>query len=614
MYVNLSMKTLFFILFLVFTVGIYCTAYGQDVFDTTHVPGIYKKIESFSSKRKFTRLLHGLILKPVNTTSSSSSNSDTQKNSFFVAYEGKIIRNIHIVTLDPFGYSILDTNSHPRSFLEKSGNSLHLKTQNKIIRNRLLIHKNEPFDSLFVNESERLIRSQTYIHDVSTTVLPLGANSDSVDVYFRVLDLWSIIADGGLSAERGTFQLTDKNLIGFGHTFSSAYTQNFTKGTNAFSAYYFVPNFKKTYINSRIDYSIDENKDYIKSIQLERPFFSPITRWAGGAFVSQQKQARWVYKNDTTRLFLNSRYNIQDYWAAAAWQVFKGNSEAERTTKLILSARAFRIKYLRKPTEQAELLDFYTNENLVLAGIGISSRKYIKQRYIFKYGTTEDVPIGLAYGVVGGYQLKNNEHWYWGLRYSWSNFLNWGYFGTHLEYGTFINASKNIDGVFKVYLNYFSNLFAIGTWKFRQFVKPELTIGINRTPFTRLSLNDGYGINGFNSDELSGTSRFLVVFQTQSYAPWNLMGFRFGPYLNISFGMMGNENNGFQHSRVYPQIGLGLLVKNDYLIFRYFQFSFAFYPSIPGKGYNIFKANPIRTTDFGLPDFILGKPEIVDFR
>jgi hypothetical protein len=127
-------------------------------------------------------------------------------------------------------------------------------------------------------------------------------------------------------------------------------------------------------------------------------------------------------------------------------------------------------------------------------------------------------------------------------------------------------------------------------------------------------LNDGYGLNGFNSDVLSGTSRFLLVFQTQTYAPWNLIGFRFGPYINLALGMLGDENNGFSHSRMYPQIGMGVLIKNDFLVIKYFQLSFAFYPTIPGKGNNVLKANPVRTTDLGFIDFVIGKPELIEFR
>ncbi len=590
-------------------------ALAQEKPDNTEVKGVYQKIEEFSSKRKFTNLIHGLILKPVIT--SSTPPPVVPGNHYQVSnliFEGKIIRNINLVSLDPFGFSVYDTMAGPENFIEKTGNSLHIKTQHLAIRNRLLFHKSDRFDSLLIKESERLIRSQSYIQDAKISALLTGAGSDSVDIFVRVSDLWSIIPDGSISNTHATFKLADKNLAGLGHTFSNSYTQNYINGDNAFSTYYYIPNIKNTYISTRLDYKIDENKNYHESLNLERPFFSPLALWAGGVLISQQKQPAWIYKNDTTRLFLNSKYNIQDYWAASAWQIFKGKSVTERTTKLILSGRMYTIRYLEKPLEQPEIIDYYTNEYMLMTGLGISSRRYAKQSYIFRFGTPEDVPIGIAYGVVVGYQQKNSERWYWGIQHSWGNFFKWGYFGTRFEYGTFINASMRTEGVLNASMNYFSGLFSIGNWKFRQFVRPELTIGLNRASYSRLTLNDGYGLNGFNSNVLSGSRRLLFVIQTQSYAPWNLLGFRFGPYLNFSFGMLGNERSGFSHSRMYPQFGLGVLIRNDYLVIKYFQLSFAFYPSIPGDGNNVFKTNPFRTTDFGFPDFILGKPDVVVFR
>jgi hypothetical protein len=603
------------VIFLLFITGTCGIAVAQNVAGVKDVPDVYQKIETFSTKRKITQTLHGFLIKPVSSFICQPTPVEKPGPSeIYAGFEGKIIRRINIVTLDPFGYSITDTAIAPHDFLSKTGNTLHVKTQHAIIRNRLLIQNGDRFDSLLVRESERLIRSQSFIQDVAITAALTTENSDSVDIFIRARDMWTIIPDGAISNNSATFKLSDKNLGGFGHTFSNTYTQNYINGNNAYSLYYYVPNIRNTYINSRVSYALDENRNYYKSINFERPFFSPVTRWAGGLFVSQQKKPDWVYKNDTTRLLLTSKSNIQDYWIASAWQVFKGNSETDRTTKLILSFRFFNNRYLEKPLEQTELFDYYTSERFYMSGLGISSRKYVRQTYIFRFGTTEDVPVGFAYGLVGGYQLKNHERWYWGLHYSWGNFFNIGYFGSNLEYGTFINATAATQGVLTASLSYFSGLFSIGNWKFRQFAKPEVTIGINRASYDRLTLNDGYGLNGFNSPVLSGTSRFLLVLQTQSYAPWNLLGFRFGPYINLSFGMLGSEATGFSHSRMYPQIGAGVLIRNDYLVIKYFQFSFAYYPSIPGMGDNEFKGNPFRTTDFGFQDFILGKPEIVNFQ
>ena len=107
-----------------------------------------------------------------------------------------------------------------------------------------------------------------------------------------------------------------------------------------------------------------------------------------------------------------------------------------------------------------------------MAGVGISSRKYVRQTYIFRFGTIEDVPVGFTLGLVVGYQLKNQYRSYWGLRHSWGNFYKLGYFGSRIEYGTFINANYRTQGILSVSTDYFSNLFSIGSWKFRQLVGP----------------------------------------------------------------------------------------------------------------------------------------------
>jgi len=106
----------------------------------------------------------------------------------------------------------------------------------------------------------------------------------------------------------------------------------------------------------------------------------------------------------------------------------------------------------------------------------------------------------------------------------------------------------------------------------------------------------------------------LLTLQTQSYAPWNFIGFRFGPYFNFSLGMLGNESTGFKNSKLYSQIGFGVLINNLNLVMNTFQISIAFYPSIPGIGNNIFKINSLKTTDFGFNDFEIGKPVTVRFQ
>jgi hypothetical protein len=99
--------------------------------------------------------------------------------------------------LDPFGYSATDTTVVKQNASSKAGNKLHIKSQGITIRNLLLIHKNEPFDSLLVKESERLIRGQKYINEVSFYIVSAGPTRWIF--FIRELDKWSIIPKGAIS-------------------------------------------------------------------------------------------------------------------------------------------------------------------------------------------------------------------------------------------------------------------------------------------------------------------------------------------------------------------------------------------------------------------------------
>lgn len=175
----------------------------------------YRAIEKYSKKRKFTKFVHKLIFHSVELEKVTKSNFQKTQSKNYLAFEGKIIRNIEIKTLDPFGYSDTDTTKLPKNFIEKAGNSLHIKTKQLAVKNLLLIKKNKPLDSLLMKESERLIRSQRFARSV-TSEMKLVAQ-DSVDVYVTILDSWSLAPDISPTATKTKFYLREKNVFGLGH-------------------------------------------------------------------------------------------------------------------------------------------------------------------------------------------------------------------------------------------------------------------------------------------------------------------------------------------------------------------------------------------------------------
>jgi hypothetical protein len=563
-------------------------------------------------------MLYGLVFRPVNPKPQQPEGPKKEKKKTVIKpvkysqFEGKIIRDIHVVTYDPFGYNPKDTSLKPDNFFLKVGNGAHVKTWPMKIKNILIIKKYDTFDSLRVKESERLIRSQSFVREVY--LYPVKTKGDSVDIYINVYDVWSIIATGAATTSWFNVDARDKNFLGTGHTFQGYYKQNYTNGKNSYSGNYIIPNIYNTYISSSLRYVADENRNYFQSLTLSRPFYSVFTSWAGGIALQRSLTRELLIGVDSTSFEQRYRYNSQDFWVGKSWQIFKGPSEERRSTSLIASARYLRRNYLERAIEEIDTLRLHANEQFYLVGGGLSRRQYKQDNYIFRYGFVEDVPIGRSYSLVGGYQIRDLiPRWYAGGRVYMANYHNWGYFNMYFEYGTFIRNKRTEEGCFTTGINYFSNIIRVGRWKLRQFIKPQYTIGFNRKSYESLSLNNEAGIRGFNSIGLSGKERLTLTFQLQSYAPWNILGFRFGPYAICSFGMLGSEKSGFSKSPLYSSFGIGLLLKNDYLILNTFQISVAYYPSIPGVKNHVIKMNPVKTTDFGFRGFDISQPSVIGY-
>ncbi len=586
---------------------------------------MYKKIEEYSKKRKSTKFIHKLIFRSNNKKPNNPRKQKPEQD--FSVFEGKIIRKINIQSHDPFGFSFTDSTETANSWLEKTGNTIHIRTKPFTIRNFLLIKKNMPLDGLSILESERLLRSQNYIRSVEITVKNAENTKDSVDVFVKVLDSWSLIPKVNISTSKNTLQLKERNFLGYGHQFKTSVTNRLGDGKNGYDLRYSVPNFKNTFINTSVGYNIDLNGFYVKEFSIGRTFYSPLTKWAGGIYLNERYREE-SFENELMEISEEAmKYQTQDFWVGRAFKIFKGKSEKERTTQLITSARILHLDFMDSPDVAFDSINYFSNETFYMGSVGIASRQFVQDSYIFRDGIVEDVPIGTIFAGTGGIQHKNKQNrLYLGAKVAHGNYFNWGYLSTNFEFGTFFKNNSLEQTAFSFQANYFTNLISLGEkWKMRQFVKPQFLIGTNRLNSVgdRLTIdennrfqgvygneeqrNNSAGIPGFSSD-LMGTKKYVLSLQTQFYSPWEVLGFRLNPYVNISSGLLGNEDRSITKSRLYSSFGVGFIVRNDYLVFSSFQLSLSYYPSIPGQGNNIFNTNSFETDDFGFQNFQLGKP------
>lgn len=579
---------------------------------------IYHSIYEYSKQSSLNKFLYDLIFrKPL----SDGSKKAAEESPFFESYkgsEGKIIRNIIIFNEDPLTVNENDTStSKSQKRLNKVGNFFHTNTRPFIIRNLLLFKENQKFDSLVIQESERLVRSQRYIEESIIRGLNIEETSDSIDVIVVIKDKLSIYPEGQITSSRFGIGLKDINLLGMGHQAHVNYSWNYKGGVYDYQYDYNIPNLLNTYINAGILYKWNEvERNETRQISAERPFYSPLARWAGGVTLLQQSKKYDINIPKTDDFILQKfKYNIVDVWGAYAFNLKNKNTIKARTQKLVISARYYHIDYLISPDEEYDPLNIYSAENLYLFGIGISKRNYKKDSHIFRFGFTEDIPVGYNFNITTGIQHKNNnDRFYMAAKLSMGDYCKPGYLSGSLEFGSFLEGIDIKEGVFTAELNYFTPLIKIGDWKLRQFIKPQYMIGINRLKSDRLSLEDYFGINNFNSRNITGTQKFVCNFQTQTFTPWNLWGFKLAPYFIYSMGILGNQKQGFKNSKIYSLFGLGFLIRNDNLVFNSFEMSISFYPYIPENGNNIFKFNAYEASDFKLRDYDFKKPDQVIYK
>ena len=571
---------------------------------------IYHDIHEYSKKGKFSKFVYRLFFRPSKLNAKENKTQKKVVTVDYSKYNGKIIRNINIQTLDPFGYAVDDTAKKPKKSLEKAGNALHARTKKFTVRNLLLFKKDEPFDNLAIKESERLIRDQRYVRRVIITPKTISKTSDSIDVAIVLLDSWSILPNGSLSSDQGRFSLKERNLLGTGHQLSGSFKERFSDGYTAKSGAYAINNIKNSYISFNAIYENDFDNNTRRILSLNRSFFSALTKWAGGMYFENRVLGESFIIQADSVFISPTKSEFQEYWIGRSFKLSNNKDYDSRTQRLVVSLAYNKKIFLQKPDITLDPTSFFANETNIISQIGITSQKYYKDSFIFNYDIAEDVPYGEIAAINVGYQYKNDlTRLYLGSKIAYGAKYDFGYVSGTVEWGSFFYQGDTYQNTLKIGLNYFSPLMQFGKWKTRQFIKPSFVWGNNRDASQKdlIGLDGNSGIQGF-TDLVKGTKKWLISFQTQTYSPGSWKGFRFSPYLNITMGSISERNRSLLAGRVYSKFGIGLLINNDYLVFNSFQISFSYYPSIPFQGSNVIKTNSFENDDLTLPQFRLSKP------
>lgn len=574
---------------------------------------IYNKIREVALKRTFTTwIYHAIFVEPAPIEYPIEPEVKRKQVNPYLKEKDQIIRNINITVYNPFGHKVGDSISHLDNFLENTANHVHINTRHWIIINRLLFKKNDTLNALELSETERLLRQAEFINDARVYVTHTS-DSGFVDVNVDVHDKWPITAPSYVSPQGGNIRFRNQNLFGIGQQFEQ-YVGFKTPNVFDYSGYYRIANLDNTYISSQLAYQTNVDGTSL-SLNFDRSYFSPLTKWAGGIAVNHN----WGYFLYTdTVAAIDKKFNLNnfgyDVWGGKSFKLRRKKTLFDQSTNIIIGERFYSNTFLTRPLFDFDTARSNSNTSAFVGNIGFSVQQYYKDKFIYRFGSNEDVPEGLIMLMTYGASKTEFKpiRYYAGFEIARAKKFNFAYITSTFSYGMYFNEFIKNDITTKFNLYYLANLYKKGRWYFREFLNYNVVHGENKTASQTVTFNSTE-MYGFNSSSLSGNTKMVLNFETVAYAPYNLIGFRFAPVLMAGIGMVGSPTNRLENSPLYQAYSLGLLIRNENLVSSTFQVSIGLYPFLPDGHNNVFSFNPVTSFTLRVRTFSIGRPEFISY-
>lgn len=571
---------------------------------------LYYKIEKFSDKRKVTKFIHRFIFRrePDSTSVKSSTEKLSQKS-----YDKKIIRNIRIETIDPFGYNSKDSKEAGRWY-DWIKDHLHSSTRRSTVNNFLLFEEGEEYNAQKLYESERLLRAMPFINRVNISVSDSTSSKDSIDVVVKVLDSWSLKPRISYSGSKIGLGVTEENVLGLGHTLDFLYRNDSKEKQDYLLGSYTTHNLFGTYINGQILGERDFSKNERINFSLRRDFFSPLTKWAGG-FTFEYFMRKVLLPTDTANTFPEVQIKVysQDLWGG--YQIPVSAEPREKVSSNIAIIGRFQ-NYQYKDSPGIDRYKYFSSYNSFLMSVGFIQRNFSVQKNIFQYDLPEDIAYGNSVNIIAGGLSRNKEvNPYVGVSASYGRFTKLGYFTVKAQFGRFFNEDSQNRESFRFDGTYFTNLM---DWKFakvRHFFSPTLALGNPQHNYSykdRINLSSPDEFPVYNSDYI-GTKKLVLRYQLQLFINKTWKNFHFSPYLTTAVGWLGMPDDKLFKTKANAKIGIGVLINNPYLVFNRIQISFMYYPRVPFDNNSVFDFNSNRNNLLPMNSFATDIPHFVNF-
>ena len=185
-----------------------------------------------------------------------------------------------------------------------------------------------------------------FIEDVRILVQEDAQDSEYVNILIMTKDVWSKAFFVELKdIDAGKLALWDKNIFGMGNSFENNIHWDPSKSDFwGYDATYESKNLLGSFINSEVFYkNVFETEAY--GLKMERKFFTPNTKYAGGFQLSKTQTTKNIWYSDSLQLRHKLNFSTWDTWIGRSFKLSNPNEMKHKRVNLIIASRLLQNNY-----------------------------------------------------------------------------------------------------------------------------------------------------------------------------------------------------------------------------------------------------------------------------
>lgn len=531
----------------------------------------------------FGKIIYGVRTSFGKDTTGRRESATVLNTDAMLRYEGKIIRSIRTEQLG-FEQNISDSLPGFMYFGTRILNAAHVKSRNYTILRNVYLKEGTPFNPYLAADNERHMRTIGFIQDSRILIDSTTSHGDSIDLIVVTKDIfaYSPVIDG-IGPSRQRIGLSNNNTLGTGQKISLNVLHDTRRRESwGLDAGYGYNNIAGSFINGALSFgkiskNIYDHREDEESflLQLERPLVSQYKRLAGGLIIGKGRSLN-MFPNYYGGDYYRYNFGVADVWGGYNIGAKKYLNDHKLHLKKFISFRYFNYHFFNTPTQVNENIfdERFNSRQGALASITLFRQYYYKTKFLYGFGTTEDIPAGYNIAITAG--------WYKQLSLSrpYLGFDGYRYVVTpkrdlvelFLRTGGFLYQGGLQDVGVLIGSSFFTRLMNPGSTKMRQYFRISYGTIINRYALNPLRINNPLGLRNFNSDLASGDCRLSLRSETIFFIPQKFFGFKLAPFLAGDLVYLTRNANSTDDSGWFYGIGGGVRTRNENLPFGIYEF------------------------------------------